>query len=114
MMAIPFRAKVNELNEAEEPAKDLLRKLGYTYVPREILATERRREREVLLKGRLQAALLRLNPWLTEDQAERAIFKLEHVDAVGMTRNRLVHEYLTYGMPLDIDEVGQRRTRTVH
>ncbi len=106
--------KINELNEAEEPAKELLRKLGYTYVPRDILATERNRERDVLLKGRLRAALLRLNPWLTEDQADRAIFKLEQVDAVGMARNRLVHEYLTYGMPLDVDDGGNRRTRSVH
>src|SRR5438105_1253807 len=106
--------RIHELNEAEEPAKELLRKLGYTYVPRDILAGERHRERDVLLKGRLRAALLRLTPWLTEEQAERAIFKLEQVDAVGMARNRLVHEYLTYGMPLDVDDDGSRRTRTVH
>ena len=50
--------KLTELNEAEEPAKELLRRLGYTYVPREILAEERDNEREVLLKGRLPLAAL--------------------------------------------------------
>jgi type I restriction enzyme R subunit len=105
--------KINELNEAEEPAKELLRRLGYTYVPRDILAQERDNEREVLLKGRLQRALLRLNPWMTDDQAERVIFNLEHVDAVGMARNQVIHEYLTYGMPLEVDEPGGRRTRNV-
>ena len=47
----------------------------------------------MLLKGRLRAALLRLNDWLTEEQAERAIFELEHVNAVGMARNQSIHEY---------------------
>lgn len=106
--------RLNELNEAEEPAKELFRRLSYIYVPRQMLATERDGEREVLLKGRLRQALLRLNPWITEVQAERAIFKLKHVDSIGMARNQAIHEYLIYGMPLDVDEPGGRRTRTVH
>ena len=113
MVATPVY-KVNELNEAEEPACALLQQLGYQYVPREQLALERDNEREVLLKGRLQRALLRLNPWLNEDQAGRAIFKLQHIEATGIARNRVIHEYLTYGLPLDVDEPGGRRTRTVH
>ena len=104
--------KVNELNEAELPAIALLQRLGYTYVPREILAPERDNEREVLLKGRLKAALLRLNPWLKDNDAERVIFALENLDAVGMARNQLVHEYLGYGMPLEVDDAEGRRTRT--
>ncbi|HXH20441.1 MAG TPA: type I restriction endonuclease subunit R [Dehalococcoidia bacterium] len=106
-------ARINELNQAELPAVELLRKLGYTFVPREVLAAERNGEREVLLKARLKAALLRLNEWLTQDQAERVIFNLERVDAVGMARNQAVHEYLTYGMPIEADGPGGRRTRTV-
>jgi hypothetical protein len=53
----------------------LLELLGWTYVPRDALAEERGNEREVLLKGRLRAALLRLNEWMTEEQAERVIFE---------------------------------------
>ena len=45
-------AKLNELNSAENPARELLERLGYEYVPREVLAAEREGEREVLLKGR--------------------------------------------------------------
>ena len=80
-------AKLNEYSQAEEPARVLLERLGWTYVPREALASERSGEREVLLMRRLRAALLRLNEWLTEEQADRAIFELEHVNAVGMARN---------------------------
>ena len=63
-------AKLNEYNHAEEPARQLLERLGWTYAPREALAVEQGGEREVLLKGRLRAALLRLNEWLTEAQAD--------------------------------------------
>ena len=106
-------AKLNEYNHAEGPARRLLERLGWTYVPRDALAAERGGEREVLLKGRLRAALLRLNEWLTEAQADRVIFELENVNATGMARNQAVHEYLTYGMPLTVDGTRGRETRTV-
>ena len=104
-------AKLNEFNHAEEPARVLLERLGWAYVPREALAAERADEREVLLKGRLRRALLRLNEWMTEEQAERVIFGLEHLDGTGMARNQAVHEYLTYGMPVSVDGPSGRRTR---
>ena len=106
-------AKLNEYSQAEEPARVLLERLGWTYVPREALASERSGEREVLLKGRLRAALLRLNDWLTDEQAERAIFELEHVNAVGMARNQAVHEYLTFGLPLTVNTRRGQDTRDV-
>ena len=105
--------RLNEFNHAEDPARQLLERLGWTYVPREALAAERSDEREVLLKGRLRAALMRLNEWMTEEQAERAIFELEHVDSTGMARNQSIHEYLTYGMPLTVDGPRGRDSRTV-
>ena len=106
-------AKLDELSQAENPARELLEKLGWTYVPRETLAAERNDEREVLLKARLRRALLRLNEWMTEEQAERVIFQLQRVDAAGMARNQAVHEYLTYGMPLSVDVPGGRHPRIV-
>ena len=67
------------------------------------MASERPHDRDVLLKDRLRAALLRLNEGLTGAQAEQVIFDLERADGIGMARNRLVHEYLTYGMSLTVD-----------
>ena len=103
--------QIDELNNVENPARELLERLGWTYLPREILAAERGDEREVLLKGRLTRALLRLNEWISEEQAGRVVFELENLDATGMARNQAVHEYLTYGMPLSVEEPGGRRTR---
>ena len=34
-------ARLNELNYAENPARELLERLGYVHVPREALAAER-------------------------------------------------------------------------
>ncbi len=106
-------AKLNEFNHAEEPARVLLERLGWSFVHREALAAERGDERDVLLRRRLKAALRRLNEWMTEEQAERAIFELEHVDATGMARNQRVHEYLTYGISLTVDGPRGRDSRTV-
>ena len=106
-------AKLNELNLAEHPARELLERLGWTYVPREELAEERDDERDVLLYGRLTAALLRLNQWMTEDQAQRVIFNLQHLEATGLARNQAVHEYLSRGMPLTVDRGGRQETPTV-
>lgn len=106
-------SRLNELNHAENPARDLLERLGYAFVPREVLAPEREDERGVLLTGRLQAALMRLNEWMTEDQAQRVIFNLQHIDATGMARNQRIHEYLVYGMPLTVDRGGRQETPTV-
>ena len=105
--------KLNEFNHAEDPARRLLERLGWTYVPAEHLASERVTERDVLLKDRLRAALLRLNNGMTGAQAERVVFDLERADGIGMTRNQLVHEYLTYGMTLDVEGPNGRDTRTV-
>ena len=57
--------KLNEFNHAEDPARRLLERLGWTYVPAEQLASERATERDVLLKDRVRAALLRLNDGMT-------------------------------------------------
>ena len=105
--------RVNEYNHTGEPARLLLERLGWTYVPRDALAAERGDQRDVLLKSRLRAALMRLNQWMTENQADRVIFELEHIGETGMARNRMVHEYLTYGMSLTVDTKRGRETPTV-
>ena len=106
-------SNLNEFNHAEDPARRLLESLGWTYVHRNALAVERPSLRELLLKVRLKTALLRLNEWMTEEQAERAIFELEQVNATGIARNQSVHEYLTYGMSLWVDGAHGRDSRIV-
>ena len=105
--------KLDEFSHAENPARRLLEQLGWIYVHRDKLASDRPSQRELLLQGRLKAALLRLNEWMTEAQAERVIFDLEHIGSTGMACNQTLHEYLTYGMPLWVDEPRGRASRNV-
>ena len=105
--------KLNEYNQAEEPARRLLERLGWRYLHPDGLRGDRGDYRGVLLQGRLRDALLRLNEWMTQEQAERVIHNLEHVDAVGMARNQRIHEYLTYGMPLTVQTGRRQETRIV-
>ena len=104
-MADPY--DINRHSTTEEAERRLLDRAIWSRIAAEQVEEERAGSREVLLKSRLRAALLRLNEWMTEQQAERVIFELENVNAVGMAGNRAVHQRLAYGMPLTVD--GPRR-----
>ncbi|MDE2803406.1 MAG: type I restriction endonuclease subunit R, partial [Chloroflexota bacterium] len=110
-MATP--TKFNEYTQAEEPARRLLERLGWRYLHPDGLWSERDDRRGVLLKGRLRSALRRLNEWMTDEQADRVVHELENINATGVARNQAVHEYLIYGMPLNVDATRGRQTRIV-
>ena len=101
-----------ELDQAENPAWGLLEKLGWIYTPRDVLEPERDDEREVLLKGRLRSALLRLNEWMTGAQADWVIGELERTEGGGIARNQRVHEDLIYGKPVSTANASGRQSRT--
>ena len=98
---------------AERPAEGLLGALGWLQVEATALLTEIANPRGVLLRTRLSAALLRLNEWMGEADAERVIARLGREEEGGIAENRRVHELLIYGMPFDTEGPGGRRTRTV-
>ena len=50
---------------------------------------------------------------MTEDHAQRIIFNVHNIDASGLARNREIHTYLAYGMPLTIERYGRQETPTV-
>ena len=91
----------------------LLQRMGWIYRASEALATDSDRGRSALLQQRLSAALLRLNEWMGEAEAERVIGRLGREEGAGIAENRRVHEQLIYGMSFDADGPGGRRTRTV-
>ena len=102
---------INLHSSPEGVERRLLDHSVWSYLTAEQVEAERAGGREVLLKGRLRAALLRLNEWMTEPQAERVIFEIENVNAVGMAGNRAVHQRLAYGMPLTVDGPRGRAMR---
>lgn len=105
----------NELRLAEEPAVDLLEKLGYTYAPaEELLADRGGLERQPVLIARLERALRRLNPWLSGDALRRAVRAVSQVEAANlMEANEKAYVALTYGVAVEVEENGRRMSRTV-
>ena len=74
----------NERHLVETPAVELLQSHGYTHVPPEDLEPERPSLKEPILTGRLAAALLRLNPWLSETNLARAVKAVTRVTAASL------------------------------
>jgi len=104
----------NEENLVEIPAVELLQKLGWTYHAPELLDFERSTYREVILVKRLEAALKRLNPWLSDENVQRAIRAVMHVPATSLIEaNEKLHTILTYGISLEQDRGEGTRSYTV-
>jgi len=94
----------NEDNLSERPAIELLQKLGYRFVEPADLDGERESHKDVVLRGRLRAALLKLNPWLSEDTLHKAVRAVTSGEAASLIEaNQAVHTILTRGKSLGQD-----------
>ena len=104
----------DELHLAENPAVELLEALGYTCVPPDDLERERASLKETILTGRLAAALKRLNPWLSDSNVAAAVKAVTQVPAASLAEaNEKVYTSLTYGIALEQDRGGGRKSHTV-
>ena len=106
--------KLNEFNHAEDPARRLLERLGWTYVPAEQLEAERPYERDVSAQGPAagRAGAPQRRPDRSAGRPGHRRSR-ERAGGIGMARNQRVHEYLTYGMSLTVETPDGRDTRTV-
>ncbi len=104
----------NEAGQSEVPAVELIQKLGYSYVPPEVLEAERGSLREVVLVGRLTAALRRLNPWISDDTLHKAVRAITGVQAASLIEaNEAVYTALTFGVALEQDRGDGRKSQQV-
>ena len=110
----PKTAGWDELHLAEDPAVELLESLGYVYVAPETLEGERTSFRETILADRLAAAVERLNPWLSASNVAAAVKAVTQVPAASLAEaNRKIYTSLTYGIALEQDRGGGRKSHTV-
>ena len=80
-----------EYIHSELPAIELFEKLGYNYCDASV-NDEREGIREVVLKDRLIASIKKLNPWLTENNLQKAFKKITSVVASSlMETNEKIH-----------------------
>ncbi|MCB0220579.1 MAG: HsdR family type I site-specific deoxyribonuclease [Chrysiogenetes bacterium] len=100
-----------EEKESELPALELLENLGWTFVPAAELDGEREGERDLILNARLERALRRLNPWLSEENVRKAARAVTHVQATGLIEaNEKIHRHLVHTLSVEQD-TGDGRGR---
>ncbi len=73
-------AKWNEKQLVENRMITQLEELDYEYLHGPVLDSERESRSEMVLKGRLSRAILRLNPWLSDINLAKVIRSITHVD----------------------------------
>jgi type I restriction enzyme R subunit len=94
----------NEENLSENPAVEQLAALGYTVVSPDALETERESLKDVILSTRLGRALKRLNPWLSDDNVQKAVRAVTHVAATSLIEaSEKLYTVITYGISLEQD-----------
>lgn len=95
---------IDELNKSELPAARLLVALGWTEISPDMLEAERDSRREAVIRPRLEAALIRLNPWVSAENAAKAARQVMQVQALSLQEaNEKLHTMLTYGLSVQQD-----------
>lgn len=102
-------------NHIELLAIQLLEKLGYQYMHGSHIASdgdapERSSYEDVLLKSRLQRAILRINPGIpvaTQEQALKEVLRIHSPDL--LTNNEAFHRLLTEGVNVSYHKDGHER-----
>ncbi|WLV24644.1 type I restriction endonuclease subunit R [Aciduricibacillus chroicocephali] len=93
---------------------DQLQKLGYIYVHGAELNKERTSKAEVVLKGRLQAAIQHLNPWINENNLNKVVRSVTYLEAASlMEANQHFHELLINQLSVQQDVGSGRKNQTV-
>ena len=104
----------DEVHLSEDPAIELLRHLGYTYLPPEDAERERHSLRDVVLVGRLEAALRKLNPWLAVEQVPQAVRGLTTIQAGSLIEaNEHAHRAIVGGPTAQVETDGARQSKTI-
>lgn len=114
----------NEEAKVERPAIEQLIKLGWSYLPGSELApsvagnksdnAERNSYRDVVLVNRLESALRRLNPWISEENLRKVIREITHPNHAGlMEYNHAIYDMLVNYLSVEQDLGKGRKGQTV-
>jgi type I restriction enzyme R subunit len=108
----------DELDKVEQPALDQLIKLGWEYVPGAQLSpdnsTERTRYLDVLLLARLETALRKLNPWISEENLRKVMREITHPNYAGlMEYNHAFYQLMVNYLSVEQDLGKGRKGQTV-
>jgi type I restriction enzyme R subunit len=114
----------DEIHKVEQPALDLLQRLGWQYIPGALLApaadtnptqtAERSYFRDVVLVKRLEKAIQRLNPWISDENLRKVMRDITHpVHAGLMEYNHALWQMLVNYVSVEQDLGKGRKGQTV-
>ncbi|WP_244859988.1 type I restriction endonuclease subunit R [Nitrosococcus oceani] len=109
----------DELDKVETPAIAQLQRLGWRYVrgvelSPEAAGAERAYYRDVVLVGRLEGAIRRINPWLSEENLRKVAREITHPNHVGlMEYNHAIYQMLVNYLSIEQDLGKGRKGQTV-
>ena len=98
-------------SDVEQLAIELLQKQGYTHLPPEVQEAERGNSSEVLLRGRLKAAIDKLNPGIPAGAREQALREVANLSAQDQVEgNEAFHRMLVEeGVGVEYQRDGDTR-----
>ncbi len=106
----------DEYAESERPALDALRQLGWEVVDqqRSTWIDPRETESSAVLEPRLRDAVKRLNPWLNENNLNKAVNEIQQVAGTStMDENEQIHEKLVRHISVEQDRGHGKQHQTV-
>ena len=109
----------DEYTIVEAPAIEQLKKLGYTYIQGDALSPdienpERGSWRDVVLGRRLRGALKKINPWLSDDNLNKAVHDLTFINQASLIEsNQWLYENLVKYMSYEQDLGNGRKGQTL-
>lgn len=88
-------AKWNEKQLVENRMITQLQELDYEHIHGPSLDSERESRGELILKARLNKAILQLNPWLSDTNLAKVIRSITHIKSTSlMEANQKFHEMI--------------------
>ena len=106
----------DEYAESERPALNTLRQLGWKVVDQQQTTWPDPRETEssAVLEPRLRDAVQRLNPWLNENNLDKAVREIQQVAGTStMDENEQIHEKLVRHTTVEQDRGHGKQHQTV-
>lgn len=106
---------LDELQLAENPAKEIFQDLGYEYLTAAELSPERGSTSQVVLRERLEQQLRIINPEIPKRGLDEAITVLTSTQSPNLLEdNKVLHEQLVDGVQVEYEQNGEQVGRFVN
>jgi type I restriction enzyme R subunit len=104
----------NEKQLVENRFIEQLQGMGYEYLHGPSLDTERETANDVVLRERLTRAMMRLNPWIDEDNIRKVMRSILHIESTSlMEANEKFHDMLVNYISVQQDLGKGKKNQTV-